>query len=443
MGIWRNFPFPVRPNIESTNHMSLTRRNFLQSAIAVGVTAALPRSLSAATPGQILPLKVTFEALDAAARQPILHLGQFREPVKIASIEIYEARVADGRRNFVVVRSTSGATGVSVVNGRVDFLLPILQEAVAPYFIGKDAREIEQLVDGVYLYESNYKLQSAAFWSPVAWVEFAVLDMLGQIARQPLSALFGGRLHDSVPMYYASGNRDTTPEQEADIIERRVAETGVMAIKFKVGGRMSNDADSLPGRSEALIPLLRKRLGPAMVIQADANGSYNPPKAIEIGRRLEDIGAYLFEEPCPFDQLEETKQVADALSINVAGGEQESSHHRFRWMIGNNAIQIVQPDLHYYGGMIRSTRVARMAAAAGLPMTMHLSGGVGYAQMLQFCSFTPNLGLFQEYKGDVTKTGGWFSPPILFKNGALNIPTAPGFGMTAADDMLKVAKKIS
>lgn len=423
--------------------MKLTRRVFLQNAIAAGVTAALPHSLTAAGPAPVRPKKVTFAALDAAAKAPLLQLGQFREPVKIASIEIFEGRVEDARRQYVVVRSTDGATGVSVVNGRVDFLLPLLQEAIAPYFLGKDAREIEQLVDGVYLYKSNYKLQSAAFWSPVAWVEFAILDLLGQISRQPLSALFGGRVHDSIPMYYASGNRETTPAEEADIIERRVAETGVKAIKFKIGGRMSNDADSMPGRSEALIPLLRKRLGPDMVLQADANGSYNPPKAIEMGRRLEEVGAYFFEEPCPFDQLEETKQVADALSINVAGGEQESSHHRFRWMIGNDAVQIVQPDLHYYGGMIRTTRVARMAAVAGLPLTLHLSGGVGYAQLLQFCSFTPNLGLFQEYKGDVTRTGAWFGPAIVFKNGALNIPTAPGFGMTAAADLLKAARKIS
>lgn len=423
--------------------MNTSRRDFLKHAVTATAFSAIPISAQAGVTGAVRKGGDAFAALDSAAKGPLLHLDQLRAPVKIASVETFEIVDGGSRRNLVVVRSTDGATGISVVNGRVNFLLPLINEAIAPYFIGKDAREIEQLVDGVYLYKSNYKLQGAAFWSPVAWVEFAVLDLLGQIAQVPLSGLFGGRVHDSIPMYYASGNRDTTPAEEADIIERKVAETGVRAIKFKIGGRMSNDADSLPGRSEALIPLLRKRLGSKMVIMADANGSYNPPKAIEMGRRLEDIDAYFFEEPCPFDQLEETKAVADALSIKVAGGEQESSHHRFRWMIASEAIQIVQPDLHYYGGMIRATRVARMAAAAGMPLCLHLSGGIGYAQMLQFCSFTPNLAPFQEYKGDVTKTGGWFDPAIVFKHGALNIPTSPGFGMVAAPEMLKGARKLS
>ena len=79
---------------------------------------------------------------------------------------------------------------------------------------------------------------------------------------------------------------------------------------------------------------------------------------------LEEIHAVYFEEPCPFDHLEDTKRVADTLAIPVAGGEEESSDRRFRWMIANRGVDIVQPDLHYYGGMIRSTRVARMATLA-------------------------------------------------------------------------------
>jgi hypothetical protein len=91
-----------------------------------------------AQPWTVKAKPVTYEALDAAARGPLLHLEDFRARVMIASIETFEVRVEDSRRHFVVVRSTDGATGVSVVNGWVGFLLPLLQEAIAPYFIGKD-----------------------------------------------------------------------------------------------------------------------------------------------------------------------------------------------------------------------------------------------------------------------------------------------------------------
>jgi L-alanine-DL-glutamate epimerase-like enolase superfamily enzyme len=267
--------------------------------------------------------------------------------------------------------------------------------------------------------------------------------MLGKTAHQHISALFGGKVRDNVPIYVASGNRETTPEEEIKILQKRIAETGAKAVKFKVGGRMSRNRDSIPNRSEGLIELSRKVLGDSITIQADANGSFDVSKAIEIGTRLEAINAYLFEEPCPFDDLESTKRVTDALTIPISGGEQESSEYRFAWMIRNKAIRIVQPDLHYYGGYIRTTRVARMAAIVHIPITTHISSGnTGFVDMVNFFSFTPNMGKFQELKSGIEKTGQLFDPPIQVKDGFLNIPTAPGFGMVHTEELLKEAKVV-
>ncbi|MFH1070812.1 MAG: mandelate racemase/muconate lactonizing enzyme family protein, partial [Candidatus Glassbacteria bacterium] len=311
------------------------------------------------------------------------------------------------------------------------------------FFIGRDARELEALIDGVYVHESNYKLSSPALWCCVAWIEFSLLDLLGKITGKPVGGLLGGVVRRRVPVYYASGRRDTTPEQEVELLAKAVAEIGVKAVKFKVGGRMSNNADSLPGRTEALIPLARKTLGRDIAIHADANGSYDPPRAVEVGRMLEEIDAVFFEEPCPFDHLEDTRAVADSLAIPVAGGEQESSQRRFRWMIANGALQVVQPDLHYYGGFIRSKRVARMAEVAGLPVTPHLSGeGTGYADMLHFCSCTPNTGPYQEYKGAVEESGRWFDPPLVMAGGAIGVPEGPGLGTAIDSGFLRGLKKV-
>ena len=106
-----------------------------------------------------------------------------------------------------------------------------------------------------------------------------------------------------------------------------------------------------------------------------------------------------YEEPVPFDDLAGTKQVADALTIPVASGEQEFSMERFRWSIHQRAMDVVQPDLHYFGGMIRCMRVARMAEAAGLPVTLHMGGtGLGYLDALHFMAVIPNGLEHQEYK---------------------------------------------
>jgi L-alanine-DL-glutamate epimerase-like enolase superfamily enzyme len=92
---------------------------------------------------------------------------------------------------------------------------------------------------------------------------------------------------------------------------------------------------------------------------------------------METYAYDFYEEPVRFDWYEETKQVADALTVPIAGGEQEPSMHQFRWLIANDALDIVQPDMFYFGGMIRSMKVARMAAAFDKPCVPHTGPGMG------------------------------------------------------------------
>ncbi len=413
--------------------MKINRKSFI-SAAGTGLLAIASYKTSEAN-----KRRISTAILDKAAARRVLNVDDIKAPVKIASIELFRF----GNEHFVKTTSTDGAIGFAITNNRVAYLYPLLEQTVIPYFIGADARNLEDLIDGIYLFNSNYKLQGLALWCCVAWVEFSILDMLGKILDKPIGALLGGIINKEIPVYCASGNRNTSPQEEADILKKLVDDNGVKAVKFKVGGRMSNNADSILGRTESLIPLVRKVLGDHITIHADSNGSYDAPKAIEIGKMLEDIDAHFFEEPCPFDHLEDTRKVADALNIPIAGGECESSHQRFRWMIENNAVQVVQPDLHYYGGFIRSQRVARMAAAAGSPITLHMGGsGVGFVEVLQFASCTPNAGKFQEFKGNLKKLSQWYDPPLRLKDGAINIPEGPGMGINANPDFLQKARRI-
>ena len=377
-------------------------------------------------------------ALDAAAARPVLDLSGLDEPVIIDSIQLLEK----DRDQFVHVRSSDGAEGVSLTNGR-PYLANILKELVIPFFMGKDARKLESsLLFELYRHRSNYKLQGLALWSVQAWVEFALLDLLGRVSGKSIGQLMGGTLRDEIDFYVASGRRDTTPEEEADYLASLIEETGAKAVKFRLGGRMSRNADAAPGRSEGLIRIAREALGAEIDIHGDANSSYDPDHAVPIGRLLEEAGAVYFEEPCPFDHLEDTKAVADALTIPVAGGEQEYSERRFRWMIANRGVDIVQPDLHYYGGMIRSARVANMAELAGMPTTVHISGGFGFVYMLHFASRTRSIGRYQEYKRNIERYRDWFDPALGIRDGKLTVPTGPGVGIRDIRAVLKGARRI-
>jgi L-alanine-DL-glutamate epimerase-like enolase superfamily enzyme len=411
--------------------MQLTRRSFLTAT--AGAFSFLP-----ARPVFAKDTKPSDDALEKAAARPVLDVKALTSPVIIESIQL----LRKGREYFIRVRSKDGAEGIALDNGRAEVLHPILNQLVIPYFIGKDARDLEEHLFGVFRYRDNYKLQGLALWCPVAWVEFAILDMLGHIASKSIGELLGGVIRERVPFYIASGRRDTTPDQEIDYLKHLIEETGAKAVKYRVGGRMNRNQDAMPGRTEKLIPLSRKALGDKMAIHADSNSSYDPPHAIKVGRMLEDINAVFFEEPCPFDDLEATKKVADALKIPVALGEQEYSHWRFQWTIRTRVADVVQPDLVYYGGLIRSIRVARMAELRAMPTTAHISGGFGFIYMLHFASCVSNIGPWQEYKEGVKQYGQWFNPPLRIIDGAITVPKGAGVGIVEPKEMLKGAEPI-
>ena len=404
---------------------SMNRRNFLTASAGAALLAAnSPAAGDDAVPDY---------------QKPVFNLHQsVKDPVKIASVELLQS----GKLYFVRTRSTDGVEGVIQTKDMEDFI-PILLRRVAPHFLGKDARDLESLVDEVYI--ANYKLSGQAFWCPVAYVEQSLLDLLGKTVRKPAAELMGGILRKEIPVYLSGSGRDTTAEEEVDVYVRGVEFTGAKAVKFKIGGRMSENRDAYPGRTDKLLELAQKKLAGKVTLMADANGSYSAARGIELGKRLEAMKYLWFEEPCPWEELSETKKVADALSMKVAFGEQDSSLWLFQWMIENKVMDVVQPDLNYNGGFTRAARVARMARQAGMWICPHnTQTGAASVNILQFAASTPNIGPWMEYVWRAPqKKQSWFSPNFEIRNGVIPLPPGPGMGLEFDADFLKKATLIT
>jgi L-alanine-DL-glutamate epimerase-like enolase superfamily enzyme len=181
-----------------------------------------------------------------------------------------------------------------------------------------------------------------------------------------------------------------------------------------------------------------------VTIYTDANGSYDVDMAVRTGRLLEAHGTAFFEEPCPFDYYEETRAVANALDIPIAGGEEESSMRGMMWLLDHDVVQVIQPDLLYFGGLTRSIKVARMAAAVGVDCTAHISGGaLGFLYMMQFASCVPNAGPFQEFKGNEDQVPiESDSSSLQPVDGLIDIPTGPGLGVVFDSDVIARSTEI-
>jgi L-alanine-DL-glutamate epimerase-like enolase superfamily enzyme len=407
----------------------MDRRNFLK-----GISSLLAPSVLAGQSSHDMSAEIR------EYQKSVFNLYQFFDsPVKIEAIDLLQSR----NQYFLRTRSSDGVEGI-VQAKNIEEYVPILAQRVRPYFLGKDARDLEHLVDDVYATNSNYKLAGQAFWCPVAYVEQSLFDLMGKALKKPAGVLMGGVLRKEIPVYLSGSAREATAEEEVDVYVRGVENTGAKAVKFKIGGRMSDNRDAFPKRTDTILELAHQKLSGKVTLMADANGSYDAKNAIEIGKRLQEMKYLWFEEPCPWEELSETKKVADALEMKIAFGEQNSSLWQFQWMIDNKVMDIVQPDLNYNGGFIRAARVARMARNANMWICPHnTQTSAASVNILQFAATTPNIGPYMEYvsRGPAKKES-WYAPNFEIKNGVIPVPTGPGMGLEFDPDFLKKATVI-
>jgi L-alanine-DL-glutamate epimerase-like enolase superfamily enzyme len=228
--------------------------------------------------------------------------------------------------------------------------------------------------------------------------------------------------------------RDITPAAEADRLARLRDRHGYDAVKIRIGRECGHDQDEWPGGTEAIVPAVRKVLGEDVALLVDANGCYSPGRAIEVGRMLEDYGVCHFEEPCPYWELEWTREVADALQVAVTGGEQDCELATWRRMIGMRAVDVVQPEVCYLGGLTRTLLAVAMAAAAGLPVTPH-SANLSLVTVftLHMMGAIEGAGPYVEFSIEGADYCPWqdgiFEPALIVRDGKVRVPDGPGWGV--------------
>lgn len=423
--------------------MKTNRRHFLSTAALAGGAALLPQKSNAS----VLPENTDYDKIDKALGKPVLKREFFSSPVIIHSIELLR-----DRNNFICrVRSKDGAEGLSIGHPFYSKIGYPMFNGVARHFQGQDARDLDALMQKAA--QSNYRLHGIPLNVQMATLEFAILDMLGNIAQKPMGALISDIHNPEVAIYLGTRInelRKREPEESLELMHRDWVETKAKAIKLRAGyGHNSgNDRDNAPGRTEKLVKLGREKFGDDMNLMIDGNGTYTVEGAIKLGKLLQEYNYYFYEEPVPYEWYEEQKQVQEALSIRMAGGEQESRMHTFRWLIGNNVFQVIQPDIFYFGGMIRTKQVSRAAQTMGQTIAPHMSGGgLGYLYMLHMVSACSNADKFHEFKMFATKDANGTPIPIESKTepfksveGVIKVPTGSGTSVNIDPDYIKTHK---
>ena len=361
--------------------------------------------------------------------------------MRLASIETFHTEDV----GFVRVTSEDGATGwgqVSTYNA--DIACAVLHRQVAPWALGRDTSDLDALLDEVERRE--HKFPGSYLKRAMAGLDTAVWDWRGRAEGLPVTALIGGT-PGPLRAYASSMRRDIGPEDEAERLARLAGERGFTAFKVRAGSECGRDADEWPGRTEAIVPAIRRALGPDADLLIDANSCYSPARAIEVGRLLEAEGYGHFEEPCPYWEIEQTREVTRALDIDVAGGEQDCELVTWRRMIERRAVDVVQPDVCYVGGLSRALAVCRMAEVAGLPATPHAANlSMVTLFTMHLLRAIPNAGKYLELSIEGADYYPWqqdlfVASPYAVEDGRVTVTDAPGWGVEVSPAWLERAER--
>jgi L-alanine-DL-glutamate epimerase-like enolase superfamily enzyme len=277
----------------------------------------------------------------------------------------------------------------------------------------------------------------------ISGVDIALWDIIGQATSTPLYRLLGA-YRDTLPVYASAGfyAQDKNAQGLADEVAG-YAERGFRCVKIKVGRQpdaLLNPLQDMPAADYATVSFAqdvervkaaRAALGPNVKLSIDANNAWTPSLALKFMREVEDQDIYWLEEPVATEDIEGSAYVAQQLATPVSGYETESALPGFRELIARRAVDIVQPDVIWSGGITESRKIAALAQAYHLPVIPHVfSSAVSAIANMHFIASLPNGSWLEwDQNPNALRTELLEDLPEVDRNGNVRLPDRPGLGV--------------
>lgn len=324
---------------------------------------------------------------------------------------------------FVEIVAADGTVGVGECQSPVvpEAAESIVHNLLAPMLVGRDPGDVQVLWDEMYSGMRERGHITGFMLDAISAVDIALWDLYGKSLRLPVYKLLGGAYRSSIPVY-ASGLSGTT-------LEARIAKAheyirrGFKAIKLFVDDNLD--------RAIAEVQAVREAVGNDVRLMVDVQWLYDVPRAIKLGRAIEQFDVYWLETPINPEDLAGQAEVCAALDLAIASGECERTRYQFRDWLVRRAVDIIQPDVGRAGGITESCKIIALAQTFNVPCALHLGVGLaGYiAASLQVAAMTPNL-LYLEYQPAMHELANQFvTNPFILGDGALRVPEIPGIGL--------------
>ena len=307
------------------------------------------------------------------------------------SQQYYKHRTA----HLVEVETDEGITGWGECFGPGNIALAnkyIVEKVIQPLIIGEDPINKEYIWHKVY----NLLRDSGQKGMPIqalSGIDIALWDILAKKAKLPLYQLLGGKTNNKIPVYgYGMMLQKKTVEELCELFKKeanQIKEKNFKAMKMKVGLGPKDDLK--------LVSAVRQAIGDNFKLMVDANHAYNKNDALYVGRGLDEMDIYWFEEPVAPEDYDSYKELKEKLKTNIAGGEAEFTKYGWNQLIKNNCIDIAQPEVCGLGGITEYLKISALAQANFIPIINHVWGSaLSVAVNLHLLTSLPDMpgGLF-------------------------------------------------
>ncbi|MCC6455905.1 MAG: galactonate dehydratase [Caldilineaceae bacterium] len=306
---------------------------------------------------------------------------------------------------------------------------------MAEYLVGKDPLQIEDHWQA--LYRSSYSRSMPVMVSALSGIEMAMWDVFGKSVGMPVWKLLGGSVRNRVRVYTGIGGG--TPAEVAENA-RRAVQSGFRAIKMLATdhpARFVETPDEIDGMV-ARVAAVREAVGGMVDLAVDLHRRLSPTMALIFMKEIEPFRPLFAEEPCHPENNEALLMLSRATTVPVATGERHLTRWGFRELIEREMCAILQPDIRHCGGILETKKIAAMAEIHNMAIAPHNAAGpVGVAASIHVMATVPNCVICE---GGHRRGEGLFKTPLVFKDGYIELPTAPGLGVDMDDNALEALR---
>ena len=365
--------------------------------------------------------------------QPLDVYPEFNQPPRVEAPAEAPQQL---RATYVEILSDAGVAGLfGPIEAPQAF---VIKQMLRPFLLGRDPLATELLLDQMIRLHRHGR--SGMFITSVSAIDCALWDLKGKAWGQPVYRLLGGPTRPAVPAYASMLGFSTEPQAAADLA-RSYQEQGYAAQKWFFRHGPGDGAAGLE-RNLALATALREALGPRYPLMFDAFMGWDLPYAIEMVRALAPLCPTWMEEPVPPERVGALRQIRQAAGVPIATGEHVYTRWQVKELLVGEAVDVVQADPDWTGGISELVKICALASAFELPVIAHGHSllpalHVAAAQSPQTVPMVEYLVRYQEHKQ-------FFHAPILRPvNGVVGLPELPGLGLVLDETKIDARQDLS